>query len=156
MASSLEELKSEYEKFRVKYNLPEFKEINEIFGIEEIDRESEILLRVIRNVMDKRIISLLGFLEMFMNPMSVPRMYHGFLKSMTENDKQNIEDLYKEFAELTLLSMESDSNYNESKEADTIKRIFCVWKENSEKLTLLIKRMKEPVKANKRERNYFG
>ena len=70
----LKDLKKEYSDLAEKYKLPSFKELNENFEIEKIDKDTEILLRDVRKVMMEKIVNSLGFLEMFLNPMNAPRM----------------------------------------------------------------------------------
>ena len=49
---SLEKLKEEYGKLQKKFNLPHFQELNELFDIEDIDTETDFLLRRIRPYKD--------------------------------------------------------------------------------------------------------
>ena len=87
----LKELKKHYEILSKKYKLPSFKELNEDFDIEKIDKESDILLKVVRKVMMEKIVNSLGFIEMLLNPMNSPRMYHAYLNSMSVEDKKAID-----------------------------------------------------------------
>jgi hypothetical protein len=153
----LKNLKESYAKLSKKYNLPLFKELNENFEIEKIDRDTEILLRNIRKVMMEKIVSSLNFLEIFLNPMNAPRMYLLFMKSMNGDDRQKLDDIYKKLAELNLLALAVEIDYNERKEAETIKEIFKVWISVKPEFLNLFNAMNKPIKSSeKRERSYFG
>src|SRR3989344_3720844 len=119
----LKDLKVNYGKVEAKYKLPSFKELNENFEIDKIDRESDTLLRVIRKVMMEKIVNSLGFLEMLLNPMNIPRMYLPFMKAMNFDDKKIIEKIYSEFSDLSMSSLESEVDYQEKMEAELIKKI---------------------------------
>src|SRR3989344_5645782 len=125
----LKDLKNNYEKLSGKYKMPSFKEINESFEIDKIDKESDALLRVIRKVIMEKIVNSLGFLEMLLNPMNVPRMYLPFIKSMNSEDKKIMEKIYTDFSELSLSSLQCEVDYSEKEEAELIKNIFKKWRE---------------------------
>ena len=53
----LNDLRNDYSKLEVKHILPSFKELNESFEIDKIDKESDALLRVVRKVMMEKIVN---------------------------------------------------------------------------------------------------
>ncbi len=156
MEIKLEELKRQYAEIQKKYDLPSFEEINPSFELEKIDRETEILVKLIRRLMIEKIINVMSFIEMLMNPAQAPRMYHPFFKVVTEKDQKMMGDIYEKMAELIFSSLENDSEYVEKKEAMLIKEIFSKWGEISGDLDILIKRIKNPGEAVKKNREYFG
>jgi len=56
VTTNLEELKKQYDQFKEKYNLPDFTDLNKQFDVEEIDIETEFLLRRIRRIIAERIV----------------------------------------------------------------------------------------------------
>ncbi len=156
MGYNVKELKEDYNMLIEKYKLPSFEKINEIFDIEKIDRKSEILLKIIRRIMIEKVGNVLNSLEMFMNPVQVPIMYHGFLKSMSAEDKKLIERVYTELAELVFDSIECDFKYDEKKEGEMINKLLEGWNLVSKDLEVLINKIKNPSKGEKKERSYFG
>ncbi len=153
----LKDLKTHYEKLETKYKLPSFKDLNESFEIDKIERESDTLLRVIRKVMMEKIVNSLGFLEMLLNPMSIPRMYMSFIKAMNVEDKKLIEKIYNDFSELSLGSLECEVDYSEKVEAELIKKVFKKWQELKPEFRKIFSKIKLPVNNNStRERSYFG
>jgi len=153
----LKYLKNNYEKLEQKYKLPTFKDVNESFEIDKIDKESDTLLRVIRKTMMEKIVNSLGFLEMLLNPMNIPRMYMPFIKSMTMEDKNSMEKIYSHFSELSLRSLECEIDYSEKTESELIKSIFNTWKELKPEFRKIFSKIKNPVNNDsKKERSYFG
>src|SRR3989344_7789009 len=153
----LKDLKVNYGKVEAKYKLPSFKELNENFEIDKIDRESDTLLRVIRKVMMEKIVNSLGFLEMLLNPMNIPRMYLPFIKAMNSDDKQIMEKIYAGFSELSLGSLQSEVDYSEKGEAELIKKVFKKWQELKPEFRKIFEKIKNPGNGDiRKERTYFG
>jgi len=70
----LEQLKKDYSAYEKKYKLPSFKELNESFEIEKIERQSDILLRIVRVIMMEKVIATQRFVESLLNPANAPRI----------------------------------------------------------------------------------
>jgi len=152
----LKNLIKEYGKYEKKYKLPSFKEINQAFEIEKIDKESEILLKVIRKIMVEKIVNSLGFVEMLLNPMNAPRMYHAYIKNIQEEDKKCIDKIYESFSEISTLSLEREVDYDEKKEAELIIQIFKVWNKMKPEFQKILKNLKDPSESKQKDRSYFG
>ena len=156
MEIKLEELKKHYAELQKKNDLPSFDDINEVFEIEKIDRETEILPKLIRRLMMDRVINVLGFIEMLMNPAQAPRMYHSFLNVATDKDQKLIGEIYEKLAKLFFEGLENDSKYDEKKEILLIKRILSDWEGLEKDLEKLVSRIKDPGDAVKKDKAYFG
>mgnify|MGYP001564619655 CR=1 FL=1 len=156
MTVNLTEFKKQYNEFMKKYNLPSFKELNENFEIDKIDRETECILRIVRKVMMEKIVNSLGFLEMLINPMNAPRIYLSYIKSITNEDKQSIEKIYTDLGEVSLFSLDLEIDYSEKKEAELIKRVFNVWNSLKPEFRRIMENMKKPGIIEKKEKSYFG
>src|SRR3989344_4012842 len=109
------ELKRDYDALAKKYKLPSFDEINEDFEIGKIDRDCGTILRSVRKMMMEKIVNSMGFTEMLLNPVNAPRIYFGYLKNMTQEDRDITEKLYKTLAELSVDSLECEIVYSEKK-----------------------------------------
>lgn len=151
-----EDLKRDYLKFEKKYGLPSFKKLNEDFEVYKIDNDSDILLKVIRKVMVDKIVNSLGFVEMLMTPMNAPIMYHGYIKSMSVEDKESLDKIYSVFAELSINSLEREVDYSEEKEAKMIKKIYKKWDESRPAFRRILADIKKPNKVVKKEKSYFS
>ena len=157
MEFDINKLKKEYEKYENKYSLPSFEKLNEDFEIGKIDKDVGAFLRSVRKTMMEKIINSLGFVEMFLNPMNVPRIYLPYLKTMDMEDKKIIEKLYNVLSELSLLSLEREIRYSEKGEAELIKKVFNSWNELKNDIDNIIKNIKNPkIDYGKKERSYFG
>jgi len=150
-------LKKEYSVLAVKYKLPKFKELNEDFEIEKCDKQSETLLRLIRKLMMEKVISSLGFVEMLLNPMNAPRMYLSYIHRIDAEDKKSIEKIYAKFAEISVIALECEIDYNEKSEAKLIRSIFDAWQEMKPEFRKILTHMKHPNnKVEKVQKSYFG
>ena len=152
----LDELKKEYGGLEKKHKLPSFSEVNQIFDIEKIDRESDVMLKTIRKVMVDKIMSSLGFVEMLMNPMNAPRMYYRYIKNMSEEDKKSLDNIYESFSEISTLSLEREIDYDEKGEVGLIKYVFKIWNDMRSEFRRILKNIKNPGEGEKKDRNYFG
>lgn len=153
----LKDLKKEYAKFEKKYRLPSFRELDENFEIEKIDRESDCLLKMIRKAMMDKVVNSLNFLEMLLNPLNCPRLYMGFVRAMDSEDKKNIEDIYSILGELSVNAMYLEIEYSEKGEAEMIKKIFGGWNKSKPGFKKIIDGIKAPKSLeSKREKSYFG
>jgi hypothetical protein len=153
----LKDFKSMYNGYEKKYNLPSFDKLNEQFEIEKIERESEIMMRVIRKIMMDKIVNSLAFLDMIVNPVNAPRIYLSFIKSISDKDKEIIDKLYDSFGSLSLSCLALELDYSEKKEAEMVKSIYDNWEKARPEFSDLLKRVHKPVKNDvKKEKSYFG
>ena len=123
--TTLEELKQEYEKFKKKYDLPEFSELNVLFDIEDLeDCETEFFLRKIRKIISERIAGYLRFFEVILNPSNAPIFFFKLIKKLENKDKENLTKIYEKLGNLEIEVVRLDLDYKEEKEAEFIKKIF--------------------------------
>lgn len=153
----LAQLKSAYEKLKDKHKLPSFDKINNDFDIDKIDRESDVLLKVIRKVMLEKIINSLNFIEMIYNPANAPRVYQNFLRTITQEDKKIIDRIYSALSEISVDSLDLEIESSEKKEADLIVRTSKIWDDTRKDFHQIINKIKNPVNSTaKKEKSYFG
>ncbi|MEK6800296.1 MAG: hypothetical protein AABY05_00015 [Nanoarchaeota archaeon] len=153
----LKDMKKEYEVLAKKYSLPSFKQINEDFEIEKLERESETLLRSIRKVMMEKIVNSLGFLEMLMNPMNAPRMYINFVNNVSQEDKKRMDKMYSDLGDISVLALSREIDYDERGEAVLVKKISDAWFSLKKDFREILNKIGQPNNNTvKRERSYFG
>ncbi len=156
---SLAMLKKEYEKLRVKYNLPEYKLINEEFDIEKLqDHETETLLREIRKIMMDKVIAYLRFIEMLLNPANAPMFFFGLLKQLETADRKVLEETYAKLGKLEVEVINVDNDYSEAKEAGFILHLSDEWKlvkKNMGKISRFLIQAWEK-KTGEKDRGYLG
>ena len=159
MEHNLSELKKEYEKYKKKYKLPEFFDLNQEFEIEKIqERETDFLLREIRRAISDKIAAFLRFFELFLNPQAAPVFILAVIKTLNNKDKAIIEKIYNTLVNFELTSITLDMDYNEKEEADFINHMFKKWQDLKKELkefSKIIDRIKIKEKERKR-RSYFG
>jgi hypothetical protein len=150
------ELEKQYNALAKKHKLPGFKELNEDFEIEKIKRRSGILIKTIRKVMMEKIINSMSFLEMLLNPIVAPRVYLIYIKSMTSEDKTEIDRIYGVLSEIVLDSLELEIEYSEKREAEMINGICKKWNSVKPGFIKVIKDLKKPASSVIKEKSYFG
>jgi len=156
---NLNKLKQEYVKFKEKYNLPEFSEMNRVFDIEEIEVETDFLLRKIRRIVSDRISGYLRFIEVILNPSNAPIFIFKLIKKINEEDKKQLSDVYGILGGCELEVVKLDLNYNEVKEAEFIKKMYNLLNnELSRNLLNVIEKMgnNNKDKEEKDKGSYFG
>jgi len=155
---NLNELKQGYGKFKEKYNLPEFFEMNKVFDIEEIDVETDFLLRKIRRIVSDRISGYLRFIEVILNPSNAPMFIFKLIKKINEEDKKKLTEIYNLLGGFELEIVRLDLEYDENREAEFIKKIYnALNNEISKKLLIIVEKISNGVENKKEDRgSYFG
>ena len=154
----LKDLKKEYIKLEKKYKLPGFNELNEGFEIDRIERDTDYILREIRKTMMDKIIGYKRFLEMMLAPSTAPPMFMIFIKEVRQDERAEVENVYKALVELELESFKREIGYSEKVEAEVVKKIYETWKGLKPKFGKIIGMMERNWRAasTKKERGYFG
>ncbi len=152
------EIKKKYCELEKKYKLPSYLLLSQEFEIEKIDTETDFPLRAVRKVMMDKVLGFLSFLErLSTNPTGLPRIYYPYIKSMTNDDKNEIEKIYFALGELSLLSFELEIDSTEKEEADMIKHILALWQAQKASMKKLAKQIHKPQeKEIRKDKNYFG
>jgi len=154
---NLNKLKQEYIKFKEKYNLPDFSEMNKVFDIEEIDIETDFLLRRVRRIVSEKISGLLRFIEFILNPSNSPIFIFKLIKKINEEDKKQLSEIYETLGGFELEIVRLDLDYNESKEAEFIKKAHNLLNDElSKKLLNIIEKMSNNGEEKKERSSYFG
>jgi len=156
---NLECLKKEYELFKKKYNLPEFYELNKFFDIEEVDVETDFLLRRIRRVITERISSYSRFADFVLNPSNAPMFFFKVLKKLEDKDREILGGVYETLGKIEIDMLGLDLDYFEKKEADFINKVFKLFNEEIRiKFLEVIVKMANGKNSKKKENSgsYFG
>lgn len=117
-------LKEKYEVFRKKHNMPLFYELNKAFDIEELDCDSDFLLRKIRRYISEKIAGYMRFIEVLLNPSNAPIFFFKLIKKIDNSDKETLSEMYDNLGKVELETISLDLEYNEEKEAEFIKKLF--------------------------------
>lgn len=157
--SCLAELKEKYETFRKKYNLPAFKDINKAFDIEELDCESDFLVRKIRRYISEKLAGYMRFIEILLNPSNAPIFFFKLIKKLDNSDKEILTRLYEELGNIELETIALDLEYNEEKESNLIKKLYNLFNDEIKKdLIEILKKLGNGGNGKNKENggSYFG
>lgn len=148
--------KEQYERIRTQYSLPSFTELNGDFELDKIEHESEFILRTVRKCMLEKIINALNFFDMLLNPSQAPRMYLPFVRTMTIQDKTDLEQLYGAFGQVSVDCLSLELGYDESQEAKMITRIVQCWNLQKPTFLRLVKHIGAPAPVQQKQKSYAG
>ena len=157
--SKLQKLKEKYSVLRIKYNLPNFEELNGEFQIEKTaESETDFILKEIRRYMVDKLLNYLRFIESLLSPVNVPMFVFAITKTLGEHEKEKLRELYKKIAKVEVEFIELDLEYSESKEAESIKKYYSFWQEIRKELLIIVGVIKEnwDAKAEDNGKGYFG
>lgn len=150
----------DYDKFKVKYNLPEFLELDRIFDIGHLElKKTDLFLRKVRQVITDKIISYLRFLEILVNPGNNPLFLFKLTKKLNNSDKEGLLELYEKLGKMHLEAVLLDLNYDAEKEAGFIIKTFNIFnKEIKINLSKIIRKLIEEEISEKKDNSssYFG
>lgn len=153
---NLELLKQEYFIFKEKYDIPEFEKLNEFFDIEEIDVESDFLLRKIRRIISERIAGYLRFSETMLNPSNAPLFFFKLIKKLDENDREKLKKIYEKLGKYEIEIIKRDLKYSEEKEAEFIKKSYEIFdKQISKEFLEIIKKIENGDSDYKENNNSY-
>ena len=156
--SNLEQLKEKYNILKPNYKLPEFSELNKLFDLEEIDVETEFLLKKIRRVISEKINNYLRFIEIILNPSNTPIFFYKLLKKLEAEDKTKLGEVYEKLGKIELKNICLDLEYSEENEAKFIKEIYEIFiNEMKPKILEVIEKMNSSEEITKKVNgSYFG
>ena len=149
----------EYAKAQKKFSLPAFEEMQEDFDIEKIsDKDGGFLIRDIRRVVAEKFVAYSHFFETLLNPTSPPMFVFSFLKNLSESDRKEIKELYKELSKMQIKTMKLDTIYNEKHETEFVKFAFGEWQKIKKRTLSLIETFEKEFEKNsvEKEKSYFG
>lgn len=157
--SCLNELKEKYEVLKEKYNLPTFYEINKVFDIEELDCESDFLLRKIRRYVSEKLAGYMRFIEILLNPSNSPIYFFKLIKRLDDSDKEALNKMYDSLGKIEVETISLDLDYNEEKEAEFIKKLYRLYNDEiRSKLLEVLSKLGNGNNDKKKDVNgsYFG
>jgi len=156
----LEEIKNAYQKIQKKYSLPEFEEMNSVFEIGKIKRDSGNLIRDIRRIMTDKTSYFMRLIEVMINPSQAPPIFLILLKEITKEDKKILDSTFSAFMEIELDSYKLNISSTEKEEADLVKKINEIWHKQTTDLNKIInileRNWKQISSTQKQNKGYFN
>lgn len=157
--SSAEKLHNSFAKLKEKYNLPEFKLLEEDFDMDKLEeKEGDIKIKDIRRLIAEKTSAYLRFFEALINPSSSPSFVFSFLKNPTESETKEIKDCYKEFSRIQIQTIKLDTIYNEKEEIKFINETVEKWQTLKKRVFTLVENFEQKFEKNslEKEKSYFG
>ena len=155
----LEQLKIDYEKLRKKYNLPNFKEMNEDFYIEKIaENETDILIREVRRMVGDRLMNYLRFIESLLNPVNVPMFVFSIIKLVGSEEKNKLSEIYKKLIQNEIKLVEIDIEFDEEGEVKFVRESYELWQEIKKEMVGVFEKVEKNwgTKTEENSKGYFG
>lgn len=156
---AIKTIKEDYKKIEEKFSLPTFEKLVEDFDVEKIsEKEEGLLIRDVRRAITEKIAGYLHLFEMLMNPASPPMFVFSFMKNLSEQDKKEIKEIYKELSRIQIATIKLDTIYDEKKESEFIKKTYLTWQDLKKKVYQLVEVFEKEFEKNSetKEKSYFG
>ena len=140
----LDNLKRRYAELQQKHNLPSFEKLNEDFCIEKAsETEVDILIREIRRFVSDKFLNYMRFIETIMNPTNASIFIFSVIKTLGEDEKKRLNEIYKKLAKSELELIDLDIVYSEEKEAEFIRTFYGLWQEVKNEMLEIMDKVKE-------------
>ncbi len=149
----LSELKQEYEKLRNTHNLPTFEEMNIIFELGKIEKNTGNLLRDIRKICAEKTSHYLRLIELMLNPAQASPIFLILLKEVNAQDKKVMDEVFTSFMDLEIEFYKLDVEYSAEGEANFIKKVYETWNNNVAKILKIIEILERNWKNNNNKQN---
>ena len=154
---SLKEIKENYNKLKDKHSLPDFSELNKLFDIEDIEIETEFLLKKIRRKISEKITDYLRFLDLILNPSNAPIFFFRLVKNLDRDDTIKITNIYEKLASFEISVISLDLEYSEQKEVEFIKSSYDIFNSIKKDFLKIIEKLKFTEENYKKTNgSYFG
>jgi len=155
----LEQLKETYKILQEKYGLPDFDQLNTEFQIEKVaEYETDFILKEIREITTNKFLNYLRFIESILNPSNSPMFMFAIVKTLGTKERETLSEMYKKIAKIEIDLIELDLEYSETKEADSIKKYYEMWRGIKKELLEIVEVIKKnwDVKEENGKGNYLG
>jgi len=147
----------EKEYGKLKYKLPNFKELDSEFEVSFI-KEKEFLLRGIRRRVTEKIILSCRIIESLIYPTQSNIITAIESKELSEEQKKKMDYLYKKFMIFERESLRLDIDPSDKGDVDYINDVFNKWIKFKKDMIKIVEFMKDSwIKEEKSDKNnYFG
>ena len=149
---------TEYNNLKQKFNLPDFDQLNNDFGIEDIDSDSRLHLQKIRIKIYEKIEYYAKVLEILIQPdSSLSDMYEA--RYFSDNDREKIYSLYKKFMSILRRSNLVAIKNDEKETVEFIKDSYNIWNSSKDVLSKHVSKLVDVWKKDtdmKSDFSYFG
>jgi len=151
-------INKKYDQLKKKYKLPDFKSLDSEFEISSIEK-SNYLLRAIISEIIENINNYSKLLQEILNPDTSSLTSMHEYRSLNDEEKDKIYNLYKKLMIIERSSMLLKLNQNEKKEAEFISNVLKEWSNIKKELSYFIGKIEDSWKKEtsiKEDLKYFG
>ncbi|MBN2112050.1 hypothetical protein JW707_03025 [Candidatus Woesearchaeota archaeon] len=151
-------IKETYEKYRKKYSLPPYDEVNAEMEISSFESE-DFLLRQIRKKIAERVEAITTPLASILQPSADSLNDMHECRFFDDKEKGRIIDFYKKLMFISRMALEADISHDEKTEASVINEYFKTWAEVKNDVVLFLGRLKscwEKETEIEEKLEYFG
>jgi hypothetical protein len=155
----IEVVRENYNLLSKTYSLPDFEKLREDFDIDKtIESGDSFLLRDVRRTIIDKLSGYLHLLEGLINPANSPMFVFSFMKNLSDKDKIEIKEIYKELSKIQIAAMKLDTIYSEKTEAIAIQQYFSDWQKLKKRVYSLIENFEKEFEkiSEEKNKNYFG
>lgn len=151
------DIKEAYEKISKKYSLPGFEKLDNEFEISFIDKEA-FLIRSIRRKMNEKVIFFCRIIEGVLFPQGASYISAVESKALTDEEKQNILEVYKKLMGYERRSLMLDTDSDDEKDARYIKSLYKEWPEFKKVVGEFVKKLEKAWKQEEESpsEGFFG
>ena len=148
-------IEEEYKK--LKYNLPDFKKLDEEFEISNIQglEDKKFLLRFIRRKVNEKIIFFCRIIESILYPQSPNYISMVESRIFTEEEKQNMAELYKKLMHYEKESLILDVESDDKQSTKYINEVLNDWTEIKKQLVEITRKMQKSWNEQEKRETYI-
>ena len=157
MADKEFNIENEYESLKKSHKLPDFKELNEEFELNSIEKK-EFLIRNIRRRLNEKVIFFCRIIENLIYPSSQSPLSAYESNFFSDEKKQDLAKLHKKLMVFERQSMLLDTNPNSDGDAEYINKMHSEWDSFKKEITETVKEMKDSWHSELKDEEhvYFG
>lgn len=147
-------IEEEYKK--LKYNLPDFKKLDEEFEISNIQglEDKKFLIRFIRRKINEKVIFFCRIVESIIYPQSPNFISLVESRIFNEEEKQGMAEFYKKLMNYEKESLILDVESDDKQSVKYINELFSNWSEIKKQMVDITKKMQKAWNEKEKRENY--
>ena len=147
-------IEEEYKK--LKYNLPDFKKLDEEFEISNIQglEDKKFLIRFIRRKINEKVIFFCRIVESIIYPQSPNFISLVESRIFNEEEKQGMAEFYKKLMNYEKESLILDVESDDKQSVKYINELFSNWSEIKKQMVDITKKMQKAWNEKEERENY--
>src|SRR3989344_5359774 len=147
-------IEEEYKK--LKYNLPDFKKLDEEFEVSNIQglEDKKFLTRFIRRKVNEKVIFFCRIIESILYPQSPNYISIVESRIFTEEEKQEMAEFYKKLMNYEKESLILDVEPDDKQSVKYTNEVFNNWSETKKQMIVITRKMQKSWNEQEKRENY--